>query len=361
MIIEIWDRDYTQRLAILEEGERDSRFTLGELEYSSDKWGYMTASFVVVRDTRRYWEELEDTNRVVILHRDEVWAGEIEGVSRGEGSFRVECVGPSARLVNQGTTADLDLNLEAGEKGSDYITDHIVSDEDLGLVAGTIDTDDFAIVTGLDFFPGKSYRDILEEINTFNGWRPQCWGWALDWKPLEKTALYYVRYEDCEPRELNRTREPVKNWCQWAYSTDGSVYGYVTSEDTESQELHGKRCYWGSVSGMCSEAEAQEIADVFIEENKDLKPTSSLTTDKVYDRYGGKVDPEDVKAGNVVMIENLLPTEEAISGDGVINEVSTWEIAEARYKDGKVSISPGDPLATVDVLLAQISNRSRSQ
>jgi len=362
MIIELWDRAGTERLSTLTPDSPDETYAYSDLEYGSNRWGYATCTFTVRRDPSMYWVDLEDSNRVVVLHKGStVWEGDIEGVNRQIGTdepHRVECVGPSAKLKIQGTDADYDLTLEAGEKLSPYIVDHITSDDDLPIEQGDISDKDFEITTGIEFFPGKSYEDAINAGNEYNGWRPACWGWALDFKPRDETPKYYVHLEDCEQSELNRNRTEIYNWCQWAYTGDGSVYGYVTSEDTDSQERHGKRCYWGSVSGKCGETEAQEIADTFIAQHKDLRPSSSLTTDKVHDRYGGRIDPEEAKADGVIYVERLLSTEETIAGDGVTNETTTWEIAEVSYKDGKVTFSPGEPPDTVAVLLAQIENRS---
>jgi len=362
MIIEVWDIQGFDRLATLTPDSPDATYAYADLTYSSNRWGYATATFTVQRDPSAYWPDLVASNRIVILSGGlVVWEGDIEGVARQIGTdepHRVECVGPSARLKTCGTHADYDLNLAPGQRLSEYILNHIVTDPALGLGEGDIADGDFAAVTGIEFFPGKSYEDIINEGNELNGWRPASWGWRLDYKPLDTRIKYYVHMEDCERSELNRNRTELYNWCQWAFTGDGSIYGYVTAEDTESQERHGKRCYWGSVDGKCSEAEAQVIADTFIEQNARLRPSSSLTTDRVYNEMGGRIDPAEVRADGVVYVEQLLSAEETLEAGGTINESTTWEVAEVSYRDGLVTLSPGEPPDTVAVLIAQIANRS---
>jgi hypothetical protein len=357
MRIEIWTKDKTTRLSVLTSDNEDAGFKFTDLEYSSNTWGFQTASFTLKRSIKDYWEDLEDSLLVKIYHATLVWEGDIEGVDRQsdeEESYQVQCVGLSSRLKNQGTDYN-GADLDPAEKMSTFITDHILTDTDLGLTAGIVDTDDFEFITGLTFFPGKTYQEMLDEANEFNGYRPCVWeDGEFSWAPRETAPSYFVNLEDCEKTTLNRTREKVKNWVQVAYSPDGSTYGYEVDFDQDSIDLHGKRCLYLSIEG--DDVEAAQVADTALAQLKDLKPLSSLTTDVIYDQYGSRVDPEEVRAGKVVTVRGLLSTEETIGGG--INESHTWEIGETSYKDGKVSMSPGGGDDRLDVLLKQFSNKS---
>lgn len=352
------------------DGQADYRYENEEL--TKNRNGDATLTFDLKRDhISEYWEDLEDSNVVRVWEDgDFIWEGDIEGVERKvntESTFNVQCLGWPAKLKFQGTDDDVDLNLGA-EEGSTYITDHIIGEGDPALTAGDIDTSDFTFTTGIDFYPGKDYWYILDEIckyQEYDWWVERSLDPRLPpaprlfFQPRETTVSYYVLLDDCEESTLNRNRENLWNWVQYGYTPDGSIYGYVTSEDTTSQGTHGLRQVWDSVSYMTSQTEAQAIADTFIALHKDLKPNSSLTTDTVRDIFKVRVPKGQIEPRKLLNIPDLLSTEETIASAQGINEMQTWSISEAKLTNQKIELAPGDLPTTLDVMLAKYDYRSR--
>jgi hypothetical protein len=349
--IEIWNPAETDRLAVLSPDQDDPRYVYESLDFSKNIHGDGTCTFDVHREPlAQHWEDLNDSNVVKLLEERNV---------NKESHFNVQCTGWSAALKKNGSTADINFNLGA-ERGSTYITDHIVTDSKLGFTAGTLKVDDFLFTTGLEFYPGKCWWDILDEICKYQ----QC-RWYVDrdkrlcFVAKNTTIAYHVLMEDCEESSLNRNRDEVDNWYQLGYTADGSTYGYVVSENTTSQALHGMRRKWDGVSYKVSQTEAQALADTYIAEHSLLKPSSSLTTDIITNALKVQINPLDVEPREILYIPDLLATEETITGAAAINEICTWEICEIRWKDGRVAFSPGAQPTLLETMLAKYEARDR--
>lgn len=358
MIIQIWDKTKTYLLSTLKEDHEDAELKSEDLDFKNNLWGYFSCTFLVKRETGDYWEDLEDSNIVKVFNEEGsvCWYGDIEGAERiddTEKKFQVECVGPAARVKNMGTQYD-GAGLDPGEKGSAYLVDHMLTDGDLGYIEGEIDTDDFEITTGLDFSPpGKSYEEIINNINEYNGYRPQVWeDCKFYWLPREIAPTYFVNKNECETSSVNRNRRGIINWCQVSHTVDGEIFDYVIAFDQDSIDKHGKRCKWYAIIG--TEAEAQKVADTVVTLFAQMKPSSALTTDLIYDVYDNLVDPGEVLSGKVLHVRSLLTAEETIASSQTINESNTWEIAEVAWKNRKITLSPGTEDETIDVMLKQL-------
>jgi hypothetical protein len=369
--IQIWNKAGTRLLSTLTaNGPSNLRYANDEM--TKNRQGDATFTFDLKRDpVSDFWEDLEDSNVVKVFDGDDFcWEGDIEGVERkieADSLFAVECLGWPAKLKIQGTDADVSSNLGV-EKGSTYITDHIVGEGDPVLTAGDIDTDDFLFSTGVEFYPGKDFWYILDEICKY-----QLYDWWIErsldprlppaprlcFGPRETAVSYQVLLGDCDESTLNRNREDLWNWIQYGYTPDGSLYAYVTSQNAASQSAHGLRMKWDSVSYAISQTEAQALADTFIALHKDLKPNSSISTDIVRDTRKLLVPRGQIEPRKVLLIPDLLPTEETIVSAQGINEMQTWPINEVKMKGGKVSLAPGGLPTTLDVMLAKYDIRSR--
>lgn len=326
-----------------------------------------TLSFKLRRDPGQYWPDLDTDLVMEVYFEGELkWAGDIESIGRNiekESEFSVDCLGWAAKLKLLGTSADHDYDLDPGEKLSEYLIDHMLADPDLGFMAGDISSDDYEITSGINnIYPGKSWWNIITDGNKFSGFD---WWVGPDKKfhlqPKSLVPDYFVRLSDCVKSNLDRDRDGILNWVQYEYSPDGDIKGYVVSEDKDSQAKHGKRCDWKSISWNCTEDEAQQIADIDISLHSKLKPSSSLTTDKIRNRGKVFISPFDVEAG-VLQIPDLLPGEENIYEAQAINETSTWAVAEltVNVDDVNVSLSPGGAATTLDTMLARLeSERTR--
>jgi hypothetical protein len=142
------------------------------------------------------------------------------------------------------------------------------------------------------------------------------------------------------------------------FTPDGPIDGYVTAEDTDPQNRHGMRRAHEQLSNKGTQAEAQAYADTYIALHSKLKPSSSLPADLIYDANRSPVFPEEVEGGRVVYIPDLLSAEE--SNPQAINEMCTWELAEVKWRDGYVSLSPGDLPTELDVLGAKWGLRDKA-
>jgi hypothetical protein len=361
VIIQVWDKAKTRLLQTLKENHDEAWLKIEDLEFKNNKWGYSSCTFRIKRETQDYWEDLEDSNKVYVFndYGKVCWYGDIEGVERvddTEETYQVECVGPSARMKNMGTDHD-SPNLDPGEKASSYLVDHMLTDVDLGYTEGEIDTNDFEIISGLDFSPGKSYETIANQCNEYNGYNPAVWeDDKFYWLPKEITPTYSVNKKDCETSSVNRNRRGIVNWCQVSYTVDGEIFDYAIAFNQASIDKHGKRCLYLAITGV--EAEAQQVADTVIALFKNMKPSSALTTDLIYDASGNLVDPGEVKSGYVLYVKTLLTGGETIASSQAVNESNTWEIAEVAWKDKKATLSPGTEDETIDVMLKQLEMKN---
>jgi hypothetical protein len=360
--IELWNPVGTQLITTLATTHNDADKVPYEVEFTKNEHGDYAASFKLKREARAYFPDLADSNRVKIkVKSDRDWVGDIESVARdvSESSvYAVSCVGPQARLKQNGTTADRAFDLAPNEKASTYITDHIVADSYLGMTAGTL-TDTFQFITGYEWYPGRNWAEILDELCKYqlNRWYVDK-DYRLHFVPRDTVPSYQVFMADCKQTHLDKARETVRNWVQVAYTPDGVTYGYVTAQDTVSQGLHGMRRAYEQLSNKGTPTEAQGWADTYIALKSKLKPSSSLPADIIYDANRAPVFPEEVEGGKILYIPDLLSAEE--SNPQTINEMCTWALAEVKWKDGYVSLSPGDQPTELDVLGAQWGLRDKA-
>jgi len=359
-LIEIWNPAETQILSTLHTDHDDSDLKPYDLDWMKNEKGDGTLTFKLKRAPKIYYPDLADTNVVKLKHfSGRSWCGDIEGVVRDiedESILTVACLGWPARMKQNGSEADVAFDC-VNEKASTYITDHILTDTKLGFTAGTIDTNDL-LFTYLDFMPGKCWWDIMDE---FCRYQLYCWyvdnEKRLHFIPRPTAPAYQAFISDCDKSSLNRTREKVKNWAQVKYTSDGTTYDYKTAEDTASQALHGMRREYLEISGERSPTEAQGYVDTFIALKSKLKPSSSLTTDRVYDMQRNLVPFDEAQGGRIITLPDFLSAEEA--NPQTINELCTWPLAEIRYKDNRLSLSPGDLPTTLDTILAGYELRDK--
>lgn len=360
--VELWNPAGTQQITTLSTSKLDALETPYDLEFTKNEHGDYTASFKLKREARAYFPDLADSNRVKIkVKSDRDWVGDIERVARDvdqSSVYAVSCVGPQARLKQNGTTATHTLDLAPNEKASTYITDHIVTDSYLGMTAGTL-TDTFQFITGYEWYPGRSWADILDEFCKYqlNRWYVDK-DYRLHFVPRDTVPSYQVFMSDCKQTHLDKAREAVVNWVQVGFTPDGTIYGYVTTQDTVSQGLHGMRRAYEQLSNKGTQVEAQAWADTYIALHSKLKPSSSLPADLIYDANRSPVFPEEVEGGKVIVIPDLQSAEE--SNPQTINEMCTWTLAEVKWKDGYVSLSPGDLPTELDVAIAKYAMRDKA-
>jgi hypothetical protein len=364
----ICDRVYEKPLSVKQYTGFDLRSEISGLTYSFNMpGGPGTLTFNISRNPREYWSDIEPSRALKLYYEGELkWAGDIDGVSRKiseKTQYAVSCVGWCGRLKTNGPDADHTYDLAVNEKLSTYIIAHILTDTELGFSTDTtyIDTNDFEIVSGIEVYPGKPWWDIVMEAIKYSGY--DFWvdtDKRIHYQPKSSSVDYEIRLSDCKESDLDRNRDKLINWVQYAYTPDGAIYGYVTAEDTDSQAIHGIRRAWESASSTCTPAEAQQLADTYIALNGKLKPSSSVTTDIIRNAQKQLITPFDCEAGKVLQIPDLITQEESVSVYNAINEYCTWQIAELTVNVDEFmgAFSPGNLATRLDTMLAQLEVRS---
>ena len=334
--------------------------------------GFSECSFTVRRDPRRYHDDLKPTNRVVSrFGRRVAWLGEIIApASQVQDSVTtpVEADGLGYRLATRATTAAF-----SSGKASSWITSNLLADADLDYPAGTLDTDDFDFPFGVDLSPVSHYADALDKFNKANGYFYGVWEDGFCWHPYPATALYEVRAEDAL-YELDYSIESIENCLLVSYTEDGSLYKYFWYPNTDmvgfsgepapdpvSAALYRRRDGVLPIQGKSTLAQAVATAAVALAERKRMRPQTSFVVARVTDATTGQLVPLPlVRAGGIVHIRDLYPRRISAAERGVINELSTFEIAETSYDvtSGLLTISPGTMGLMMAKMLARIEART---
>ncbi len=326
--------------------------------------GYSAASYVVIRDPRLYHDDLKESNLFKIRCGDEyAWEGEIYApglsISVSDVSIPIDCVGHMNKLM-----ATISTDAFGIEKGSAWITDHLIPHADLGLSVGYIDTNDYTFPAGLDA-EEVYFIEVLDKINLANNYAIACWGNKFYYYPKSNAVDYYATVENGEV-SITRSKENIENYLRVKWN-DGAADHYFwwpdDGPDEESKELYGRRDGQLDIPGTSTEAQAETIAEVVLNEHKRMRPASDFKVSKVWDATTGiEINPALIKSHKVIHLENLYPAEQTIGDRQLINELSTFEITNTDYQIGDplpLTISPGIIGLTAEMILARIEARSR--
>jgi hypothetical protein len=364
--VELWNQDETERYPNIDDEIEDLNFS------SIAGLGFATCTFTVKRSPRYYYDDLKPTNVVIVRNPAKVvWQGEIinPGVEIGDtATMPVQCDGSGYRLATRLTTATF-----GAEKLSTWITDHLLPNEDLGFSSADgdyFDTDDYTFPYGIDIgasTTGNYFAEVLEKGNKANGYFYGVWeDKTFYYHPYPSEADYIIDVdEEGTETSLAYSLEDIVNYLRVSYSPDGSSYSYfwwpTDGPDEDSEELYRRRDGTLAVQGQASLTQAQTMGTVYLNEHKRMRPKSSFVCKTVRDTNGREVDPSEVRAGKVAHIENLYSIESTISDARGINELSTFEIAQASYADGRVTVSPGEMGLMMEKILARIEARAKPQ
>jgi hypothetical protein len=352
--LELWTPDRS-------EGYDSIEHEINGLEFSTAAGlGFSTALFDVRRHPQFWYEDLQPRNQVVIRSGlDVVWEGRIfnPGLSAtSDVSLPIECVGFSNELSSRWSTATFGNSTA----GSTWILANLLTDEDLELGEGEVVTEDYVYPYGFDLSPQTYYIEVLDRINRANNYEVAIWeDKNFFYRPKGDTPDYVVRVEDGEV-DLSRAIEGVENYLRVSYTADGNIFKYfnwpTAGPDEDSAALYGRRDGTLAIQGNCSLAMAQQIAEVVLEERKRIKPNTNFVAMKVWDAETGiEVNPAKVRAHKVVYIENLYPTQITGYTKTIVDELSTFEVAETTYncEDRRVTMSPGGVGLMAEKILAK--------
>lgn len=366
--LELWNPAETYRYPSIEAEVEGLRFgtMLGV--------GFSTCDFELKRSPRRYHDDIKPTNLVVIrAGRKVAWKGEIIAPVTQVGSeiiTPVENDGLGYRLATRANTAAF-----SSGKGSTWITNNLIADTDLGFAAANVNTGDYSFPYGIDLFPVSFYAETLEKINKANGYFYGVWEDGFYFHPYSASAEYEVRAEDAK-YELNYSIENIENCLYVSYTVNGSVYKYfwypnsdmvnytgTAVPDADSEALYRRRDGTLVIQGKASLVQAAATAAVALAERKRMRPASSFVVSRVTDAVTGQEVPLPlVRAGSIVHIRDLYPSKMNPTDAQIVNELSTFEIAETSYDvvTGELTISPGTMGLMMEKILARIEAKTKT-
>lgn len=334
--------------------------------------GFGPCTFTTRRDPRRYHDDLKPTNRIVVRHgRKVAWKGDIIApVSdvADQITMPIEADGLGYRLATRETAAVL-----RSGKGSAWMTTRLISDTDLACPVGLINTADFSFPYGVDLSPVTYFAEALDKINAPNGYFYGVWEDGFHFEPYPATAQYEVRAQDAK-YQLSYSIEDIENCLFVSYTHDGSGYKYFWYPNTDmvnftgtavpdaaSVALYRRRDGVLPISGRATLAQAAATAAVALAERKRMRPRSSFVTTRVTDAVTGQEVPLPlVRAGSIIHFRDLYTRRITASLARIINELSTFEIAETSYAvaTDELTISPGTMGMMLEKMLARIDART---
>lgn len=327
---------------------------------SVDPGGFTVGNFTLHRRVTQYWPDLLHRNQIKIGEGGEVyWEGYLDKPTRKirPDTFDVSCLGWSSQLNQLWITFDWIVVNTVNDQCSDLLNAIVLVDPDINIIAGTIETGDYAFPVGtrFEFAPATPYFDALDQFNAANNYD---WGVWLD-RRFDFTAKtpgtidWYVWTRDCEDLSISPNPDKLCNYCLVNYTQDGSHYQQVIAQDTASQTLYGVRKVKVDVPGKIITAGATQIANTYIAECANLKVAAEFTCNRIFDSYGAEQPLGKVRGGENVRIVDWMPTEEILSG---VNDIATFQIKSAKYDHSKytLDVTPTEFVPATDIQIARL-------
>lgn len=350
MNVKIWDYYKSKELANWAKGQFEGLTFTHEMP-----GGMVSASFSIPEKYSLPFKWADVFNQVEIYHGPtKVWRGFVFGLERfwdeNNSGIKIDNVGMGAKLNMLGTASDL-----SNEKGSTFITDHIlVAEFAKWISAGTIDTLDYTIPGLREYKPYKTFRQILEDIATFNDYNWYVWDDKLYWEPAETDVTYITDVEHCTG-SVRQDLSEFANEVRYSFrNADGTwTFGTLTDEDTDYPELERPESY----SDNMTAAQASQLATISLAEHKTLGAVAGVTISKVWNVRGQEIHVSELKPGKVIYINGLIPAKASPSEAFADNDVDTFVIRQIVYNDDNqtVQVSPGNLPQTLPIILNRIS------
>lgn len=321
--------------------------------------GYATCTFSLRRDPRIWYDDLTLTNVVKIATDTVRWSGEITTVGLRDTQIDVDCQGPAYRLESRRTTASFGLTTKA----SSWITTNIIGDADLGFTAGNVATTDYQFPLGIDLGDSSTYMEAVEKFQKANNWIFKVEDGKVYWYPKPTTPEYLVKVEETEI-DMARALEGVENYLrvEWTDALEATSYFWwpATGPDATSEALYRRRDGYLQIPGHSTEAQAQQMATIVLNERKVLRPQTSLTAVEVRSLPDYTPIPkEELQSGELVTIEGLYIADVGIDSAQALNELTTFEVALVEYEKDTdtVTLSPGTIGLSTEKVLARAQSR----
>jgi hypothetical protein len=363
--IAISSADGSEGLTMLNETSPDgtgNRDLFTGLSFEScNPGGFTVANFTVRRDPRLWWPDLKTYNRISIGGGSQrYWEGYIDKPDRQMGfdEVQVGCLGWSSQLNELGATADV-YATTATYKASTFITGVMLADTDIDIVAGTVETGDYAYPIGTKWTlaPYTEYYQCMEQFNSGNNYDWGVWlDLAFDYADKDTTTIdWFVKVGDCDDIRVAYNPEQYCNRVIVSYTQDGSHNQTVTVNNTTEQSKYGRVVtHLVTLPGRITTAGATQVANTYLAEHEVLRVSAEFTTTRVYTINGTEGDLALVRAGENVRILDWIPTQELL-GYGV-SDISTFQIKRTLYNrdDKTLDITPTEFISSVDITISRL-------
>jgi hypothetical protein len=204
-----------------------------------------------------------------------------------------------------------------------------------------------------DVYPA-AILDYLVELGD-NQTLPRQWEWGvwegrnLHFRPRGTNARTW--YVDAGALRVNRSIDLLRNSVYAVYrEARGRTLRTAISADTYSVSRYGITRRASVSSDTTSNAQATTYRDAYLQDKKTPIPGVQIAFDSIYDGNGMRWPLYWVRAGDTIIIRNLIP---ALSTD--VDRIRSFRIIETRYDAiaDTLSVTPESPPSTVDWLLVR--------
>lgn len=184
-------------------------------------------------------------------------------------------------------------------------------------------------------------------------------------KRNDSTINWYINAEDLNTNfELTPNFEDLYNEVYALYTSSGVLTRTSTAADADSIKRYGiTRRYCISDLGEVSQANAEAVRDTFLAEHKDIvSSNSNLTLGAwVEDSKGRRYPSSHVRAGEVIQVRNILPSETDISNVRR-NGINTFYILETLYSaDSQTNnLTVDSARQTLDTMISKLISKTDS-
>jgi hypothetical protein len=245
----------------------------------------------------------------------------------------------------------------ANEKGSAYITAHVLGDSELGdwISAGSISTADYAILASRGHL-NKPFTSIMDDILSFNSFDWQVRGKKLFYNPIETDVTYFTH--------ARHVRGSVKQ--DLADFANKILYNYKDLEPRlktgsliDSASAYPVTHKAISLGDGITLAEARQLAELHLTNSKSLRSSSGVTVNRIWGADGNDIPLTMIEAGKNIRIDGVVVDAETLSNSYSANDVDTFRIAQVGYDNDRknVTLSPGKVASRLPVILARMELR----
>ncbi len=302
--------------------------------------GFTTCNFQLRTNLMQGWDYLTRRMfyRLVIYDVNKiVWEGRIQDVSLTIGSVDITVYGYYASL-NDGTYNT------AYNNNADVVIKAILTDQcpKISSDQSHIQATGGPAITsaGDESYLDKSPRELIEKLASFGDMSGNTWFFAI-WenrtpyffKKDTTGTKWYVRLQDFARFKLTHRGSNLWNKVYAAYTSGGILTRTADASDATSQTRFGVTRYYAIPNlGEVSADAATAKRDTWLADHKDIYPNMDdiALGDFVEDINGTKFPSSYVRAGDILIIRNLVPITSSL-GSVVRDALRTFYIMETNY------------------------------